>query len=58
MVKFPKENGWVQESKGLFGLLAPLANTAIFPCSFVRITSLLSYSPMGMADKTIPITIS
>ena len=38
------------------GLLAPWANAVIFPLSLVRMTSLLSYSPMGCARSTTPVS--
>ena len=35
--------------------IAPLAKAVIFPRSFVRIVILLSKSPTGMAESTIPV---
>lgn len=55
MVNSPKEKGLTAPIRGLFGLLAPLANAEIFPCSFVRITTRLSYSPTGAVESTIPV---
>ena len=42
---------------GLPGLLAPLANARNFPRSFVSRVTSLSYSPTGLADNTIPVTV-
>ena len=44
-------------TSGLFGFLAPLANAATFPCSLVRITTRLSYSPTGAVESTMPVTV-
>ena len=52
-----KENGLVTPTRALLGFLAPLANADIFPRSLVRITILLSYSPIGVAASTIPVTL-
>ena len=38
--------------------LAPLAKAVIFPRSFVRITTRLSYSPAGADDNTIPVSVT
>ena len=53
----PKVNGLVGARKALVGFLAPLAKADIFPFSRVRITTLLSYSPIGSAFRTIPSTL-
>jgi hypothetical protein len=48
----------VDANKAELGLLAPLANAVIFPRSFVKITTRLSYSPDGADDKTIPVSVT
>ena len=42
----------------LFGRLAPRTNALIRPRSVVKSTIRLSYSPIGMADRTIPFTVT
>ena len=49
--------GPVAASSWLRGRLAPRAKAEISPSSRVRSTTLLSNSPMGIADSTIPVTI-
>ena len=51
----PNEKGLLPAISWLFGRLAPLAKAVIFPRSFVRIVILLSKSPTGMAESTIPV---
>ena len=53
----PKEQGAVTPARWLCGLLAPFANADSFPLSFVNMTTLLSYSPIGDAEITIPVTV-
>ena len=36
---------------------SPLAKAEILPLSLVRITIRLSYSPIGAADSTMPVTV-
>ena len=52
-----KLQGVQAPASGLFGRLAPFANADIFPFSFVRITTLLSYSPIGATDRIIPVIV-
>ena len=39
----------------IIGLLDPFAKAEIFPCSFVSMTTLRSYSPTGATESTIPV---
>jgi len=55
-LKFPKEKGFVAARRRLFTFLAPLAKAVILPLSFVSKTTLRSYSPIGPACSTIPVT--
>jgi hypothetical protein len=56
ILKVPNTNGEAAAITELPGLLAPLANPDILPLSFVRISTLLSYSPAGTLVRTIPVT--
>lgn len=57
-VNIPMENGRAAANSELFGRLAPRTNALIRPRSVVKSTIRLSYSPIGMADRTIPFTVT
>ena len=58
IAKVPKAKLSHAAISALPGFLAPLANALIFPSSFVSRTTLLSYSPIGPAAITMPVTSS